>query len=276
MTTIQRPAASSAAPLAGGFVVLDRRRDHAVLRINRPEQRNALSNEVLAGLRAGVAEVKADPAVRVLILAGTGDEAFCAGGNLRQMGDAGADAYEAHRGRSQLAALFRDLWELGKPTVARVPGYALAGGFGLAAACDFIVASERAVFGIPEISIGLWPYMISVPLLYAMAPKQALKLMMTGERIGAAEGVRLGFVTELAPHGDLDAVLEKFVARLAEASPQSMALGRMAFYTVLNHDVDARLRMLEALLTVNLSMPDAVEGLAAFVEKRTASWKKGA
>lgn len=255
------------------LVVLERASNRAVLRINRPEQRNALSNDVLAGLRRGLAEVKNDRSIRVLILAGAGDEAFCAGGDLRQMGDVAPDPFDAHLGRSQLAAVFRDLWDLGKPTVARVPGFALAGGFGLAAACDFIVASERAVFGVPEIGIGLWPYMISVPLLHAMAPKQALKLMMTGERITAQDGLRLGFVTELTKHEQLDEVLDKFVAKLANASPQAMALGRAAFYTVLNHDVEARLRMLEALLTVNLAMPDALEGLAAFVEKRKPTWR---
>jgi enoyl-CoA hydratase/carnithine racemase len=256
-----------------GVVLLERAASHAILRINRPEQRNALTNEVLAGLRAGLAELKADPAVRVVVLAGSGEEAFCAGGDLRWMGDTPPDAYEAHQGRSQLAALFRDLWELGKPTIARVPGYALAGGFGLAAACDFIVASERAVFGVPEVNIGLWPYMISVPLLNCMAPKQALKLMMTGDRVSAAEGVQLGFVTETVPHEQLDEALEHFVAKLAKVSPQAMALGRQAFYTVLNHDVDARLRMLEALLTVNLAMPDAIEGLAAFAAKRQPTWR---
>ena len=254
-------------------VLLEREKSHAVLRINRPEQRNALSNEVLAGLRAGLAEVKADPAMRVLVLAGAGDEAFCAGGDLRQMGDRPPDAFEAHRGRSQLAELFRDLWSLGKPTIARVPGYALAGGFGLAAACDFIIASEKAIFGIPEIGIGLWPYMISVPLLYAIPPKQALKLMMTGERVSAAEGLRLGFVTELAPHDQLDEVLSRLVKKLVNASPQAMALGRTSFYAVLNHDMDVRLRMLEALLSVNLAMPDAVEGLAAFSERRAPAWR---
>jgi len=259
--------------MSGDVVKLERAANHAVLRINRPEQRNALSNEVLGKLREGVATVKSERQTRVLVLAGAGDEAFCAGGDLRQMGDAPPDAYEAHRGRSQLAALFQDLWSLGKPTIARVPGYALAGGFGLAAACDFIIASDKAVFGLPEIGIGLWPYMISVPLLHAMHPKQALKLMMTGERVNAAEGVRLGFVTEMVPHDELDAALARFVAKLAKASPQSMALGRTSFYAVLNHDMDARLRMLEALLTVNLAMPDAAEGLAAFVEKRNPTWR---
>lgn len=259
--------------MTNDLVILERTGSRATLRINRPEQRNSLSNDVLAGLRDGLREVKADPTVRVVVLAGAGDKAFCAGGDLRQMGDAPPDAFDSHNGRSQLAGIFRDLWDLGKPTVARVQGYAVAGGFGLAVACDFVVASENAVFGIPEVNIGLWPYMITAPLLIAMPPKQVLKLMMTGERISAAEGQRLGFVTELVPHDKLDEALDVFVAKLGKASPQAVALGRTAFYAFLNHDMEARLRMLEALLTVNLAMPDAVEALAAFAEKREPSWR---
>lgn len=259
--------------LADGDVLVERSGKRATLRINREEQRNALSNEVLAGLREGLRIVKSDSSVRVVVLAGAGDRAFCAGGDLRQMGDAPPDPFESHIGRSQLAGLFRDLWDLGKPTVARVPGYALAGGFGLAAACDFVVASEKAVFGVPEVNIGLWPYMITAPLLIAMQPKQVLKLMMTGERIDAAEGQRLGFVTEVVPHDRLDQALDAFVAKLAKASPQAVALGRGTFYTFLNHDIEPRLRMLEAMLTVNLGMPEAVEALAAFSEKREPAWR---
>ncbi|HIC65240.1 MAG TPA: hypothetical protein EYO87_04425 [Paracoccus sp.] len=260
-------------PVASGDVVVrESRGPCAILRINRPEQRNALSNEVIAKLRAGIAEIRDDPAVRVLVLAGAGEYAFCAGGDLRQMGDKVPDAFDSHLGRSQLASLFRDLWGCGKPTIARVQGYAFAGGFGLAAACDFIVASEKAKFCIPEINIGLWPYMISVPLLHSMSPKQALRLMMTGDRVSAEEGYRLGFVTEVTPHEELDARLEAFAAKLAKASPQAMTLGKRAFYTVLNNDIDAKLGMLEALLTVSLGMPDAEEGLAAFAEKRKPVW----
>lgn len=254
-------------------VLYERKGTCATITINRPEQRNALSNEVLAQLRAFVAQVKADPAVRVLVLAGAGDRAFCAGGDLRQMGETPPDAFESHQGRSNLAGLFRDLWELGKPTVARVQGYALAGGFGLASACDFIVASDKAIFGIPEVTFGLWPYMISVPLMHAMPPKVALRYMMTGERISAQKGLELGFVTELAPHEQLDDVLNAFVQQLAQGSPQAMALGRTSFYAVMHHDMDARLRMLEALLTVSLGMPDAVEGMTAMTEKRPPAWR---
>lgn len=256
-------------------ILIERRGARATLTINRPDQRNALSTEVLARLRSALAEVKADPSVRVVVLAGAGDRAFCAGGDLRQMGDAQADPFNAHLGRSNLAGLFRDLWELGKPTVARVQGFALAGGFGVATACDFIVASDRAVFGAPEASFGLWPYMISVPLMTAMPPKTALRYILTGERISAQTGRDLGFVTELAQHERLDETLDAFVAKLTTASPQAVALGRTAFYAVLNHDMDARLRMLEALLTVSLGMPDAAEGMAAMAEKRAPAWHTG-
>jgi enoyl-CoA hydratase len=243
------------------------------LTIDRPEQRNALSNEVFSELRAGLAEAKADRATRAVVLAGAGDAAFCAGGDLRQMGEDG-DALDAHRGRAGLAGVIRDLWELGKPTIARVQGYALAGGFGLAAACDFVVASERAVFGVPEAGVGLWPYMITVPLLQSMPPKDVLRLMLTGRRIDAEEARRLGVVSDVVAHDNLDKAVADLVDELALAAPQAVSLGRTTFYSVLNHDVDVRLRMLEASLTVNLGLPDAREGLAAFGEKRRPAWQE--
>lgn len=254
--------------------VVTREREGRALRltINRPEQRNALSNEVFVQLRAGLSEARTDPAVRAVVLAGAGDKAFCAGGDLRQMGEDG-DELAAHRGRAGLAGVLRDLWELGKPTIARVQGYALAGGFGLAAACDFLVASENAVFGVPEAGVGLWPYMITVPLLQSMPPKDALRLMLTGRRIDAAEGRRLGVVSDVVPHDTLDKAVAELVDELALAAPQAVSLGRTTFYSVLNNDVDARLRMLEASLTVNLGLGDAHEGMAAFVEKRRPAWQ---
>lgn len=257
-------------------VVLRRRAGRALhLTINRAEQRNALSNEVFAELRAGLAEAKADRDVRVVVIAGAGDRAFCAGGDLVQMGDDG-DELAAHYGRAGLAGVIRDLWELGKPTIARVQGYALAGGFGLAAACDFVVASDRAVLGVPEVGVGLWPYMITVPLLQSMPPKEALRLMLTGRRIDAAEGARLGVISDVVEHDRLDEAVSELVDELAQAAPQAVSLGRTTFYSVLNHDVDARLRMLEASLTVNLGLDNAREGLAAFTEKRKPAWQENA
>src|SRR3954468_1995201 len=145
----------------------------ATATINRPDRRNSMSYGVMQGLRDAAAAARADDAVRVLVITGAGDRAFCAGADLTGIAE-NAGAAAAHDGRGLLADLFRELWALGKPTVARVRGYALAGGFGLALACDFVVAADDAQFGTPEVNVGLWPYMITVPLLRSMPPKKVL------------------------------------------------------------------------------------------------------
>src|SRR5947207_5176978 len=149
--------------------------------INRPERRNAMSYGVMSGLRDGMARARADDAVRVVVLTGAGDKAFCAGADLTGIVE-NAGAAAAHEGRGVLADLFRDMWALGKPIVARVRGFALAGGCGLALSCDFVIAAEDAQFGTPEIDVGLWPYMVTVPLLRSLTPRMALELMATGRR----------------------------------------------------------------------------------------------
>ncbi|MBR9911414.1 MAG: crotonase [Gammaproteobacteria bacterium] len=244
----------------------------AWLTINRPEQRNALSDEVFDGLLAGLQAAKADSSVRAVVLTGAGGKAFCAGGDLKWMNQ-DVNAYEAHFGKAKLAALFRSLWELGKPTIARVQGYCLAGGMGVALACDFVVASDDSQFGIPEVKVGLWPYMITVPILHALPPKVALRLMLTGDRLSAEEGFKLGFVSDLVPPEELDTRVESIVAKIRATAPQSVALGRTSFYTVLNTDMESRLRMLEAALSVNSSFPDAKEGMTAFAQKRPPRWE---
>jgi enoyl-CoA hydratase/carnithine racemase len=242
----------------------------ARLTINRPERRNALSWPVVSELRALLAEAKADARVHAVVLTGAGDQAFCAGADLDTM--AGEGFYDLHASRGQLAALFEDLWNLGKPTIARVRGYALAGGFGLALACDFVICSDDAVFGTPEINVGLWPYMITVPLLRAMPAKRALDLMLTGRRVPAEEAERIGFVTQVVPAGDLDGAVDQLAAGLAAKSPAIVKLGRDSFYRVLDMGGSEALAYLHAMLTVTVATDDAKEGLAAFAEKRPPRW----
>jgi enoyl-CoA hydratase/carnithine racemase len=244
----------------------------ARLTINRPERRNALSWSVVGELRRRVAEARVDPAVRVLVLTGAGDRAFCAGADLSGMA-AGAGYLDLHDARGELASLFGALWDLGKPTIARVRGFALAGGMGLALACDLVVAADDARFGTPEIDVGLWPYMITVPLVRSMPPKKALELMMTGRRVDAAEAERIGFVTTVVPVDELDAAVDELAATLAAKSPAVMRLGRTAFYAVWDQAADEALRYLHPLLTVTTSTEDAAEGIAAFAEKRPPVWK---
>lgn len=244
----------------------------ARLTINRPDRRNALSWTVVDELRRRVAECRADPAARVLVLTGTGDKAFCAGADLGGMAT-GAGYLDLHDARGQLAELFRDLWSLGKPTIARVRGFCLAGGFGLALACDLVIAADDAVFGTPEIDVGLWPYMITVPLCRSMAPKKALELMMTGRRVSAAESDRLGFVTRVVPVAELDTVVDELATQLAGKPPATMRLGRDSFYAVWDQSADEALRTLHPLLTVTTGTEDAAEGIAAFAEKRPPRWR---
>lgn len=239
--------------------------------IDRPERRNAMSYGVMSGLREAIAAARADDAVRVVVLTGAGDRAFCAGADLSSIGDNGAAA--AHDGRGLLAELFRDMWSLGKPTVARVRGYALAGGFGLAMACDFVVAAADARFGTPEVNVGLWPYMITVPLLRSMPPKKALELMSTGRRVDAAEAERIGFVTRVVPVDELDAAVGELASTLAGTSPLVSRWGRGSFYRALEMRADDALDYLQGMLTVTTLSDDTAEGIAAFLEKRAPEWR---
>ncbi|MGH9110872.1 MAG: enoyl-CoA hydratase/isomerase family protein [Acidimicrobiales bacterium] len=246
--------------------------DHvARVTIDRPGRRNALSWALVGALRAAFGRAKSDPEVRVCVLTGAGDRAFCAGADLGGMASGGGNL-ALHDGRGQLAELFRELYGLGKPVIARVRGYALAGGFGLALACDMVVAADDAVFGAPEIDVGLWPHMITVPLIRSMPPKVALELMLTGRRVDAAEAGRIGFVTRVVPVDELDAAVDDLAATVAAKSPAVVRLGRDAFYAVWDQDVDASLRLLHPLLTVTASTDDAAEGIAAFNEKRSPRW----
>lgn len=243
----------------------------ATLTINRPERRNALSWDVIRQLRARVAAARDDGNVRVLVVTGAGDRAFCAGADLGGMA-AGAGFLALHEGRGELAALFLDLYRLGKPTIARVRGYALAGGFGLALACDLVVAADDAQFGTPEIDVGLWPYMVTVPMLRSMPPKKALELMMTGRRVDAAEAERIGFVTRVVAVDELDAAVAELASALASKPPGVLRLGRDSFYAVWDRSAEDALAYLHPMLTVTTLTEDAQEGIAAFQEKRPPRW----
>lgn len=244
----------------------------ATIVIDRPDRRNAMSFAVMQGLLDALALARADDAVRVVVLTGAGDRAFCAGADLGGIAD-NASPTEVHEARGRLADVFRALDRVGKPTIARVRGFALAGGFGLACACDFVIAADDAVFGTPEVDVGLWPYMITVPLLRSMPPKTVLELMMTGRRVDAAEAARIGFVTRVVPVGELDTAVADLAATLAAKSPLVLRLGREAFYRTLDiADSDDALAYLHAMLSVHTTSDDAAEGVAAFADKRAPRW----
>ena len=244
----------------------------ATITLNRPERRNALSFAMMRGLHDLTVAARTDASVQVLVFRGAGDKAFCSGADLGGIAENGAFV-ELHDGRGELANLFRALWALGKPTIAAVRGFALAGGFGLACACDIVVAADDAMFGTPEINVGLWPYMITVPLLRSMPQKYVLDLMMTGRRIDVVEAQRVGAVSRVVAVAELESTVYELAIHLASQSPTAMRWGRESFFRTLEQpNAEAALAYLQTMLTLTTNTEDAVEGVAAFAQKRTPTW----
>jgi enoyl-CoA hydratase/carnithine racemase len=243
----------------------------ATITIDDPDRHNPLSNETMRALIEAVRRAAADERVRVIVITGAGERAFSAGGDL-----AGGfvDAPLAdHAARGALADLFRALRRCAKPVVARVNGHALGGGFGLAAACDIVIAAKTATLGTPEIGIGLWPMMITAVLMPLVPRRPLLEMMLTGRRLSAGAARDLGVVSHVVEPEELDEAVDEIVAQLLAKSPAALALGKQAFYAVADMDLDSALDHLHGGLTAVAMTADAAEGIAAFGEKRQPEWR---
>ena len=159
------------------------------------------------------------------------------------------------------------------PVIAQVHGYALAGGCGLAAACDLVIAADDAVFGLPEIKLGLLPLMVLAPILRTASPRRVLDLVLTGRELSAKEAVEIGLATRAVPRAELGDAVGELARRLAGLSPATLALGKEAFYRALELPYSEALAQLRDLLTIVAQSDDAQEGIAAFLEKRAARWR---
>ncbi len=239
--------------------------------IDRPERRNALSPEVVRGIAVSLAAMEERDDVRVMVLTGAGEKAFCAGGDLGGMSDGGRVAQ--HFERAEVAGLFSQMRRSRLPIVARVNGHALAGGFGLMLACDLVVAVSTCEMGTPEINLGLWPFMITALIQRDIPRKVALDLMLTGRRVPADEGLRWGFVNRVAEPDALDTTVADLAQALMSKSPLVTALGKRSFYKAEDMDFDASVEYLAGMLTVCLESEDTIEGVSAFLQKRDPSWK---
>lgn len=246
----------------------------AWLWMNRPEARNALSDELIAALETALDVLEKDAATRVLVLAGRGP-AFCAGGDLARMERAAKMAKaRSRREAARFAKLLFRMHAYPKPIVARVHGPAFAGGMGLAAACDLVVAADEAEFALPETRIGLVPAMISPYLVRAMGAQQARRYMLTGERLPAREAHRLGFVHECVPAAELDAVVGTICERLARAGPEALARSKKLLLRVQGAAITPRLAIETATaLAEARAGSEAREGIRSFLEKRKPSWQ---
>jgi enoyl-CoA hydratase/carnithine racemase len=243
----------------------------ATVTLNRPEQRNPLSAAMIADLRAALDWCKREPSVAVVVLTGAG-KAFCAGADLGST-FAGKSAVELHEGRHRLVELFLEMAELGKPIVGRINGHALAGGFGLACACDLLVAVDGATFGTPEINVGVWPMMVQAILTRKLPENVLLEMVMLGERWSADQLHRLGVVNRVVGADELDSATAQMAGALAAKSPAIMRLGRDSFYRQRDMEFKAALEYLHSQVTIVTLTEDSAEGRQAFLEKRPPKFK---
>ncbi len=248
-------------------VLVEERDSIATVRLNRPDQRNPLSASMMQDLRSALDWCKHEPAVAVVVLTGAGDRAFCAGADLS--GFTGTEStLELHHGRHALVDLFVEMGELGKPILGRINGHALAGGFGLACACDLLVSVDTATFGTPEINVGVWPMMIQAVLGRNLPRKVMLEMVMLGERWTATQLQQYGLINRVVPAERLDEETQRLAASLAQKSTAIMRLGRDAFYRQQDMDFEAALEYLHSLVTLVTLTEDSAEGRKAFFEKR--------
>jgi enoyl-CoA hydratase len=239
----------------------------ATVTLNRPEQRNALSAIMMRDLKVALAWIREEPTIAVVVLTGAGDRAFCAGADLSGFGGEHSQL-ELHHGRHALAELFIEMAELGKPIVGRINGHALAGGFGLACACDLLVAVDTASFGTPEINVGVWPMMIQAVLSRNIPRKVLMEMVMLGDRWTATQLQQYGVVNRVVPPERLDEETASLARRLAEKSTAIMKLGRDSFYRQQDMEFGAALEYLHSLVTLVTLTEDSAEGTKAFFEKR--------
>jgi len=262
------PMSTAASPatryeLAGGV---------ATITLDRPDNRNALSVELVESLAGNMQRAQGDEAVRVIVLTNTGNT-FCAGADLKaasQLGQAGAPA-PASGGLSMIDVL-NMVHESPKPVVGKLAGHCLAGGLGLAASCDLSVASDDALFGFTEVRIGVAPAVISVVCLPKLRRADALELFLCGERVSAARAAEVGLINRSVPAAELDAAVDELVAKVVRGGPNALAASKRLVFDVPAMSRGAAFEAMGPLSAGLFASAEGQEGIAAFRERRDASW----
>lgn len=245
----------------------------ATIWMNRPEVFNAFNEQLITDLGDACAVLDADPAVRVVVLAGRGRH-FSAGADLNWMKRASAYGQaENLEDARRFARMLRALADMSKPTIARVQGAALGGGTGLAAACDMAVASADAVFATSEVKFGIIPSVISPYVLRAIGPRHALRYFQSAERISAEQALAIGLVNEVTAVDALDAGIAAMVDALIAGAPQAQKAAKDLIAAVNGRSIDSSVCEETAQRIARQRATDeAKDGIVAFLEKRTPSW----
>ena len=235
--------------------------------LNRPDKRNALNAELIAALKSALREADGDDSVRVVVIEGEGKD-FCSGADLSALRKiAESSVMENLEDVDDLAELFLLPRRMRKPVVACVRGRALAGGCGLATACDVVLAADTAEFGYPEVRIGFVPAMVMAILRRNVSEKRAFELIVAGQPIAAAEAERIGLINHAWPDTDFDRQRDLFVADLAARSPSAVQLSKRLLYHADGMGFEAALRSGADVNVVARMTEDMKAGVARFLER---------
>jgi methylglutaconyl-CoA hydratase len=240
------------------------------LTIDRVERRNALNPMVMEGIRQGILEASSDPEVRAIVITGAGEKAFCAGADLQT--NATTFAFDYSDPRVPFAKLQRTVFATDIPIIARVNGSCMAGGMGVLGLCDIAIASDNAMFGLPEVKIGLFPMMILTTLKRILPPRQLNELCMTGEPIDASQALAIGLVNHVVPLAELDEKVEWMLQRIVTKSPTAIRRGKYALRAVEDMTIEQTISFTESQVPIAVMTEDFKEGMTAFNEKRSPVW----
>ncbi|MFD9664924.1 enoyl-CoA hydratase/isomerase family protein [Rhodococcus sp. NPDC059968] len=248
-------------------VTYEVRNSIAWLTINRPDARNSLNRAVREGLFAGVRRFNDDESAKVLVLTGSGDKAFCAGGDLKEMSQEQLTVPPV-----DFVPQFGRNIEVDKPTIAAVNGAAFAGGFLLAQTCDLCIASSTATFAISEVKIGRGsPWAAPLPLM--IPPRIAMEIVLTGAALTAQRAYEIGFVNQVVEPGELADATQRFAELIAANAPLSVSAGKKTAKLTAEHPLSGAFEMAEKIWEPVYLSDDAQEGMLAFSEKRRPHWK---
>ena len=246
------------------------------LTLNRPDQRNSLSRDMIAAIDASIAAAAAEKNTRVVILAGNGP-GYCAGHDLKELtshradSDKGRDFYR--QTMQQCSAMMLNIMRCPKPVIAKVHGIATAAGCQLVATCDLAVASLDAKFATPGVNLGLFCSTPMVAVSRNLSRKHTMEMLLLGDMVPAAKAAELGLVNRAVAADQLDDVTAEYASTIASKSPVAVAIGKEAYYRQLDMAIGDAYDYVNEVMVHNMLQADAEEGINAFFDKRKLEWR---
>ncbi len=248
--------------------------NHADIRLNRPEVRNALNTFMVNEIKSAFDALEKDASIKTITISGSG-KAFCSGADIGHMKNLRSNSFDENLADSRnLAEMFSRIYHCPKPTVAVVDGPALAGGCGLASVCDFVLASEKAIFGYPEVKIGFVAAIVSGYLIRQIGERNARDLMLTGRIVSAQDAKNMGLINIVCDCSSLKKESTDLVQKLQQNSAMAMKISKEVLANFNGHKISEDLENLAELNAHIRETPEFKEGVNAFIEKRKPNWIK--